>query len=52
MLIENLRALVDFHEIESKHWRQLYQEQRGGQAYNDLQTEVMILRKKVRELEN
>ena len=35
--IAELKGLVEFHKREHESWRQLFNEQRGGETYNQLQ---------------
>lgn len=35
-----------FWKIEAKAWRKLYEEQRGGEAFNKLQQELITERRK------
>lgn len=38
---------VQFYRIEAKMWRELYQRQRGGKAYNEMQRELAETRRKL-----
>ena len=35
--IFDLHGQVEFHKGESKSWRELFNEQRGGQVFNNIQ---------------
>ena len=35
--IRDLKGQVSFHKNESQRWRDLFNEQRGGEVFNDLQ---------------
>lgn len=39
--------LVQFYRIEAKMWRELYQKQRGGKAYNEMQRELVETKRKL-----
>ena len=43
--IERLEGELEHWKIEASEWRRLFHEQRGGQAFTDLQAEVVKLRK-------
>ena len=44
--------LIQFYKLESKFWRELYHQQRGGKEYNKLQNELVELKTKLRNYEN
>ena len=35
--IKSLQSVVDFHEGEAKRWRDLWNEQRGGKTFDEMQ---------------
>ena len=37
--IQSLKALVEFHKKEENSWRKLFNEQRGGEVFDQLQTD-------------
>ena len=47
----NIIGELNFYKGEALRWRLLYQEQRGGAAFDELQKEVVELRNRVRETE-
>jgi hypothetical protein len=39
--------VAQFYKLEAKMWRELYQQQRGGKAFDDLQKELAETRRKL-----
>jgi len=46
--VPRLQGLAEFYRIDRDAWRDLYRRQRGGEAYRELQEEVVALRNKTR----
>lgn len=38
--IESLHSQVSFHKSEAEAWRKLWEDQRGGEAFNTMQREL------------
>jgi hypothetical protein len=48
--VQNLQGLVAFWETEAKQWRELFEQQRGGKTFVQLQFELIALRYENRQL--
>jgi hypothetical protein len=45
-------SAVTFWKIEAREWRKLYQEQRGGEAFNSIQLQLADARAEIQRLSN
>lgn len=46
---EKHRGLAVFHEIDAREWRTLFETQRGGAAFNDIQEELVKTRSELQK---
>jgi hypothetical protein len=46
-LPRKLNPLIQFYKLESKFWKQLYRQQRGGRVFDDLQKELVETKKEL-----
>lgn len=46
---EKYRGFSAFHEIDARKWRELFEEQRGGTAFNSIQTELVKTRSELQK---
>lgn len=45
-------SAVTFWKIEARKWRKLYQEQRGGKAFDDIQRQLADARAEIQRLKS
>jgi hypothetical protein len=47
--INRQKGFVEFHKGEQKSWRKLFEEQRGGETFNNMQKRVVDVESQLRE---